>query len=150
MSAYLSVLASMSAFVTVWAKLLKKFTQKFHFWFWCKFWQSFGPTDTKTYRHTLIPYTENLLYMYASKTGKKGNFLLFHIVIVFQIAELMFGWLVRKSKHIQGICLDGGICLDFYKLTVSGSISVTWHKLWHCPVSCHMNCVWSNQTFVES
>ena len=44
--------------------------------------------------HTLKPY----LYTYAIKTGKKGNFLLFGIVIRFQIADLMFGWTVHQSK----------------------------------------------------
>ena len=42
-------------------------------------------------------------------TGKKGNFLLFGIAIVFQIAGLMFGWLVS-----HGYVWTGRICLAFY------------------------------------
>ena len=53
------------------------------------------------------------------KQVKIGNFLLFGIAIVFQIVDLMFGWLVHQSKHIQGICLNGGICLDFYRRLVT-------------------------------
>ena len=45
-------------------------------------------TQRHTDRHTLI---HNKLIMYLHALLKKGNFLLFGIVIVFQIADLMFG-----------------------------------------------------------
>ena len=67
---------------------------------------SFGPTDTKTYRHRqthtyTIHWKLTCTHM-PSKTSKKGNFLHFGIAIVFQIVGLMFGWLVRQSKHMFG------------------------------------------------
>ena len=123
----------------------------FNFWsswqrnFIFQFWQSFGPTDTMTYRYTqthtdthLNHTLKHYLYTYASKQVKKGNFLPFGIVMVFQIADLMFGWLVRQSKYIWGICLDGGTSLAFYTRLCSKGLdcpsnrySLQWHAFTH-------------------
>ena len=62
----------------------------------------------------LKPY----LHIYASKTGKKGSFLLFGVVMVFQIVELTcLADSYNQSKHILGYVWTGGICSAYYTIT---------------------------------
>ena len=48
------------------------------------------------------------------KQVKKGNFLLFGVVMVFQIVEPMFGRLIRQSKYIPQIRLDYHMTIQMY------------------------------------
>ena len=70
-----------------WAKTLSKFTSKSKMKFLCK---NFCVKFQSKHQHRQVSRHTNTLkfylHIYTSKTGKKGNFLLFGIAMVFQIA----------------------------------------------------------------